>query len=53
MRLIVEHVGTGPRGLLDELAEDVRQHVFQLLDNDICIQGEVAAAIEHAFRRES
>ena len=44
------------RLMVDELAEDVCQYVFQALDNEICIQGEeagqVAAAIERAFRRE-
>ncbi len=44
------------RLMVDELAEDVRQYVFQALDNEICIQGEesgqIAAAIERAFRRE-
>ena len=44
------------RLMVDELAEDVRQYVFHALDNEICIQGEeagqVAAAIERAFRRE-
>ena len=44
------------RTMVDELAEEVRQHVFHLLDNEICIQGQeagqVAAAIEDAFRRE-
>jgi hypothetical protein len=44
------------RAMVDELAEDVRRHVFQALDNEICIHGQdagqVAAAIEKAFRRE-
>jgi hypothetical protein len=44
------------RTMVDELAEDVRQYVFHALDNEICIQGDeagqVAAAIEHAFRRK-
>ena len=44
------------RSMVDELAEDLRQHVFHALDNEICIQGQeagqVAAAMEHAFRRE-
>jgi len=44
------------RLMVDELAEDVRQYVFHALDNEICIQGEeagqVAAAIERAFRQE-
>ena len=44
------------RLIVDELAEDMRQYVFHTLDNEICIQGEeagqVAAAIEHASRRE-
>lgn len=44
------------RCMVDELAEDLRQHVFHALDNEICIQGEeagqVATAMEGAFRRE-
>jgi hypothetical protein len=44
------------RLIVDELAEDVRQYVFHALDNEVCIQGaeagQVAAAIERAFRRE-
>jgi hypothetical protein len=44
------------RLMVDELAEDVRQYIFHTLDNEISIQseeaGQVAAAIERAFRRE-
>ena len=44
------------RSMVDELAEDIRQHVFQALDNEIGIHGgqagQVAAAMERAFRTE-
>jgi hypothetical protein len=42
--------------MVDELAEDLRAHVFQALDAEIWINGDeagrVASTIERAFRRE-
>ena len=44
------------RQMVDELAEDLRMHVFQALDAEICINGDeagrVARTIERAFRHE-
>ena len=42
--------------MVDELAEELRAHVFQALDAEIWINGDeagrVAGSIERAFRRE-
>jgi hypothetical protein len=42
--------------MVDELAEDLRAHVFQALDAEIWINGDeagrLASTIERAFRRE-